>query len=352
MSSFPTEEELLEFSPGVILGIWKDDKPVYVKALGDANIFTGTPMKKDLHIRIGSVTKCYTATVVLYLARKGLIDLEKTAHYYFSRSELRKQGWFEYLPKDVTVGQLGNMTSGLYNYSESEEFLRRITRNPEEEFSANGLLSKYALNSCTENYFEPGKGWYYSNTNYLLLGLLAEVTSGKSIKELYKKIIFKPLNLEETSVAEFTEIPYPYANGYTYGYNDPKKKPFDVLRQVTHENPSWTNTAGYMISTIEDTRVFIKSYVTGTIIGKEMKEYRKTTFVNLINKKYGFGMLKIDDWCGHNGEIPGYQTVALHNSDLNITLVVMTNLDRNVVGLEVADVIAKKIIAYYDGKKC
>lgn len=340
-------DNLLKFAPGVLLGIWEGDEQIAMENIGACDIFTRKPIHKDMHFRVGSITKMFTATVVLYLAKKGYIDPSMTAYHYFSKCKSR-YSWLKYLPKEITIEQLGNMTSGLYNYTENPKFLKLLTENPSYEFTdMNSMLSEYALNCTTQNYFPPGKGWYYSNTNYILLGLLAEQVSGLSLEELYKRIVFDRLELKETSVAKGLELPCSYSQGYMFGYQD-DHPPESVLRQVTNDNPSWSNSAGYLISTLEDLRRFIKPYVTGSLIGREMKKYRDTTFVDMMLGEYGFGILNHEGWLGHNGQISGYQSCVFYSPKKDITFIVLTNLYSELSGQGPANNVAKLVIAALD----
>lgn len=99
-----------------------------------------------------------------------------------------------------------------------------------------------------------------------------------------------------------------------------------------------------MISTLRDLGKYIKPFATGKLIGREMEEYRKTTFGDVTEGEYGFGIGKIDDWLCHNGQIDGYQSAAFYSPERDISFVVLTNLYSDLSGKGPADIIAQEII--------
>lgn len=91
-------------------------------------------------------------------------------------------------------------------------------------------------------YFEAGKGWYYTNTNIVVLGLIAEHVTGQPMSKLYENIIFKPLDMKNTSVPVLNNMPDPKSEGYMYGYISRKDAPTSVIREVsTYYSPSWAS---------------------------------------------------------------------------------------------------------------
>src|SRR5437868_3888185 len=109
----PATSDLKKDAPGIILGIWQGNRELKVESVGISNIMTQKEMKKTNHMRIGSITKTFTSTVILNLAGKNIIDIEQTAYHYFSKDPTNEiLTWLKYLPKNITITQLGNMTSG------------------------------------------------------------------------------------------------------------------------------------------------------------------------------------------------------------------------------------------------
>lgn len=334
-NTWPPDHELVGEPYGVLAGIWKGDTLIHKIEYGVSDIVNHTPMKWDMHCRIGSVTKTFTCTIILMLVDQGLISLDHEARQYLP-----------FIPQGITVRQLGNMTSGLYNYSLDEQFNNTLDRSPltvwnHKELAMNGIRHP--------RLFPPGKGWSYSNTNTVLLGLIAEKVTGKTLNDLYQEMIFKRLGLKNTSLPSSNDntLPKPYSHGYMIGYNNEKNNVTRIIRDVTNDNSSWTWAAGGIISTIDDLKIYIKALGKGTLLGPKAKELRDNSFIELGLMDYGFGLFRMNnEWYGHNGQIPGYQTFAVYSPVKDITIVIMCNLFADSKGAEPADVIGKKIIDF------
>lgn len=145
--------------PGLVAGIWVPDKEInFVYATGVANFDNYSPMDENMLFRIGSITKTFTVTVLLELVDEGLIDLDDPLSKYlpdFPRGV------------EVTVEMLATMRSGIYNYTESEEFSFAMREDPEHFYLPKDLLAIAADNPY---YFEPGTDFYYSNSNAIIIG--------------------------------------------------------------------------------------------------------------------------------------------------------------------------------------
>lgn len=157
------DESLRDFNvPGVIVGIWSPEGQ-WIKAKGVSNLVTGEPMKTDNHFRIGSVTKTFIGTVVLKLVDEGKISLDASLASYLPEYNFPKANI-------ITVRMLGNMTSGIYNFSDNRDFyMNQIDKNFNINYEPDSLVKialKFPLN------FEPGTQYEYSNTNTILLGLI------------------------------------------------------------------------------------------------------------------------------------------------------------------------------------
>lgn len=334
----PSITDLKPNAPGIIVGIYQGERTLLEEEIGFADVMTSEPIARDMHFRVGSLTKTFTTTVILCLVDKGLLSLDDRVASFLNE-------W--HLPATLTVKHLGNMTSGLFNYSEDAGFLKALTDNPAREWTREQLLA-LALNGKNKHYFEPGKGWYYSNTNTVLLGLIAEKLTGKSIEELCTELVFTPLGLHSTSLATTSAMPYPFARGYMYGYVD-GRSPEGVFREVTENNPSWANAAGVGISTLDDLRRYIPAFVYGDLLSEKTQEERNATFVRRTVADYGFGLFRMyGHWYGHNGEIPGYQSFAVYSPLLEVTVIVLCNLHSEPAGVGPADLIGKEILAAFE----
>jgi D-alanyl-D-alanine carboxypeptidase len=254
----------------------------------------------------------------LKLVDEGKLSLDDSVVSYAQHNHLLSK-----LDARITIMQLGNMTSGIPDYINQPSFLVDLDHNPYRQFTDDELLT-YALKA--KHLFIPGKGWYYSNSNYVILGIIAQAVSGETMVQLYQRIIFDPLSMNCTSVAQGLDIPTPFSKGYVFGYNSENYGPDNAIRDATNFNPSMSSYAGNVISTLEDLRVYAPAFVNGTLISPHAKSLRDKSFVSTPRVKYGFGIGEYKGWFGHNGSIPGYQTVMYYNPEHDMTLVILSNL--------------------------
>ena len=315
--------------PGAIAAVRTPDG-TWVRSLGVANKASGQPMQADMHHRIGSVTKTFTATLLLQAAARGQISLDDTIDQYV-----------EGIPNgdEITLRQMADMSSGIASYTDNEQFQEDLFADPEAVWTPEELARIGIKDSPL---FDPGKGWHYSNTNYVLLGMVLEQVTGKPIERLYSKQIIKPLHLKETSFPDAADasIPEPYDHGYTLqGQSD--GEPVDA----TDWNPSWGWTAGGMISTVDDMLVYGRALGTGKgLLPREQQAERLTSFLyglppNSPEKAYGLGLVTVGGWLGHTGTQPGFNTTVYYHPQIHTTVVVEVNNDISVGRKTPADLI-------------
>ncbi|HEY1428779.1 MAG TPA: serine hydrolase domain-containing protein, partial [Candidatus Tumulicola sp.] len=305
-------------APGVIVGIYIPGRGTYDSAQGTANPATGEPMRIDDRMRIGSVTKTFTVTVLLQLVRKKLVALDDPVSKYVSN-----------VPggDSITLRMLANMTAGLFNYAADEKFARTLFDHPERSYAPEQTL-KVAFAHPPD--FAPGTGWNYSNTNTVLLGVILEKVTGKSMGELFRNYTFEPLGLTNTVwPSSSAEIPEPYAHGTFLNPFDEKKA------DATHWNPSWAFTAGEMISTLHDLKIWAKACATGAQLSPALQQQR-LAWVTLPPLKpgntYGLGIIDKSGWTGHEGSLPGYTSMSCYLPSEDATMIVLVNTDIHVDG--------------------
>ncbi len=303
--------------PGAIVGIWSRNEE-YVKAFGVASTATGSPMQLDFYSRIGSVTKTFTATAVLKLVDEGKVGLDDPIATYVDG-----------VPggEAITVRQLATMRSGLTDYTKVEGFEETVAADPRRDFPPAELLG-WAFTAPAQ--FVPGERFEYSNTNYVLLGLLVERVSGKPFGDYLAESILAPLKLERTAFPTGTQFPAPHAHGYTDSFED-GGPPLDAADWSS----SFTWAAGAMTSTLPDMRIWVPALATGALLSPELQRQRLQTTPQPggpADFGYGMGVFTVAGWIGHNGSVPGYQTVAVYLPERETTLVVMINTDIAVPG--------------------
>ncbi|MFY9490701.1 MAG: serine hydrolase domain-containing protein [Mycobacterium sp.] len=303
--------------PGAIVGVWSPERE-YVRAFGIADTTTGTPMKTDFFHRIGSVTKTFTATAVLQLAGDGRFGLDDPIGRYVDG-----------VPggESITVRQLAGMRSGLADYTRSDGFQAAVAANPRADFTPRQLLDwAFALPPVSP----PDAQVEYCNTNYILLGLLVEQVTGASFGDYLSEAILAPLGMAHTSFPTGTQFPEPHARGYTEPV-DGTGPPVDA----SGWSAGLTWAAGAMISTLEDMRIWLPVLASGSLLKPELQAERLHTRPEPgtpTDFGYGLGVFRVGGWIGHNGSVPGYQTVAVHLPEQQTTLVVMINTDIAVDG--------------------
>ncbi|MFF3846055.1 serine hydrolase domain-containing protein [Streptomyces sp. NPDC002328] len=302
--------------PGVSVGIWTPDGGEYVKSFGVADKDTGQKMTPDLYTRIGSETKTFTVTAVLQLVDEGRIGLDDTIDKYV-------QG----VPNGdkITLRQLAGMRSGLFNYSEDEDFFKALTSDPQRPFTPQQLLD-YSFKHPV--LFPPGEKFYYCNTNLILLGLVVEKMSGEPLAEYIQDRVLDPVGLKHTLFPTGNEFPSPHAQGYT------NQTATGKVENSTDWNPSWGWAAGAMISRLEDLRVWARTVATGQLpdggrlISPATQKQRLITPPTTIpGAGYGLGIFDVQGWIGHNGSLPGYESLTIYLPSARTTLVLVLNTD-------------------------
>ncbi len=305
--------------PGAIAAV-RTPEGMWVSTLGVANKASGKPMRAEMHHRIGSVTKTFTATLLLRADAEGRLSLDDTIDQYIKG-----------VPNgdEITLRQMANMSSGIASYTADKQWAKEALSHPKKVWKPEKLARIGIKDSPV---FDPGKGWQYSNTNYVLLGLVLEQVTGEPIGKLYQKEIIEPLHLRETSFpGADPSLPEPYDHGYTLQGQSNKK-----LADATHWSPSWSWTAGAMISTVDDLLLYGRALGTGEgLLPREQQAERLTSFLyglkpNTPERAYGLGLVDQRGWLGHTGEVPGYNTSLYYNAELHATMVVEVNSDVSV----------------------
>jgi CubicO group peptidase (beta-lactamase class C family) len=160
-------------------------------------------MRVEDHFRIGSITKTFTATLLLILADEKKLGLDDPVSKYVA-----------WVPNGdrITLRMLADMTAGLHSYTQDDAWVKVAFSNFGRVWTPRELVD-VGLRSPPD--FPPGQGWHYSNTNYVLLGMILEQVTGKKIQDSFAEKMFKPLKLTQTSWPVGAALPKPYAHGTT-----------------------------------------------------------------------------------------------------------------------------------------
>ncbi|WP_326653704.1 MULTISPECIES: serine hydrolase domain-containing protein [unclassified Streptomyces] len=312
--------------PGLNIGLWMPRCGVYEKSFGVADKQTGTPMKSDLYTRIGSVTKTFTVTGVLQLVDRGKVGLDDPISQYVSG-----------VPGGdvITVRQLAEMRSGLFNYTDDERWLAALRSDPHRSYTPRQLLDIAFRHPPT---FEPGAKWEYSNTNTTLLGMLVEKVSGQSLGDYLQEHVFTPLKLTDTSLPGDSAMPDPHAHGYT------NFTPTGAIADATNWNPSWAWAAGGIISDLDDLHTWVPALADGRLLTRKTQAERlRTLSIGIPGASYGLGILNFNGWLGHNGDLPGYESIAAQLPTEQASLVILINTDTDYKGKNLSTVIGNAV---------
>lgn len=283
--------------PGILAQVMENGKTSWKYAAGIADLKTGKKMQADYRFRIGSLSKTFIATVIMQLAGEKKLSLEDTVEKWLP-GVVQGNG---YDGNKVTIRQLLNHTSGLADTDDTltGDIIQKINKTyaPED-------IIKLGLSNKPE--FDPGSGWQYSNTNYVLLGMLVPKVTGKTYAEEIKQRIIKPLNLKDTfSPGTSKKIPGEHARGYNILPESTKRT------DVTEVSVTAGSAAGDMISSAYDLNRFFSALLGGKLLpAKQLKEML-TTIDTGAGMKYGLGIFEtmlpngVSVW-GHSGGTDGF----------------------------------------------
>ncbi|MCB0664105.1 MAG: beta-lactamase family protein, partial [Saprospiraceae bacterium] len=278
---------------------------------------TGTLITTDMVSGVGSVTKTITAACIMQLRGEGKLSLDDSLGKYLPS--------FPNVKPEITIRQLLNHTSGIYNYTDNPNLNTRISQNYARVWQPDEILNNFVLAQL----FNPGDNWAYSNTNYVLLGLIIEEITGESYEVAIRNRFFTPLNLEgiylypqETPVEVFVNL---WAD--LFGAGSPNDLAIFGISRAGLFSAGWA--AGAVISKPETIARWMKLLTDGDVIAQpELTDM--STFLPITNS-YGYG-LGLSRWrlpdnrfvFGHGGNII-YQSEVHAIPDLGISIAVLTN---------------------------
>lgn len=294
--------------------------------------FTSGTTKTNTLFQAGSITKSFTSTIILKLESEGRLNIDDPITYYLPQYTR----W-----RNVTIRQLLNHTSGIYNYTEAGTFNSIRKHRPQAWFTPEEIVR---IASSHPNYFFPGNGWKYSNTNYILAGMIIQKVTGQSMDAVMDHYLHERLNLLNTyyvSRLYSSDFMSRMAHGYNSNGHD-----------VTYDNMSWANTAGAIVSTTQDLLLWWRGLFQNKILPYE----QMTKMMSLvcerssphcrpgsaiphlsnasIGKGYGLGVIqsafgsgRIGSVWWHNGSTRGYKALVMWYPKSNIYMALTINKD-------------------------
>jgi D-alanyl-D-alanine carboxypeptidase len=320
-----------------------DPGPAIEIFAGETSIDGDIPVSGNTLFPIGSITKSFTSALILALEAEGKLDIDQTIG-----------DWLPLYPawKDVTIRQLLNMTSGLPNYTESPALGKLWVSDPDRHYTLQDLID-YVYPSETVDLPSPKERWFYSNTNYILAGMIAEKAAGMPYKQALEEKLFKPAGLIDIY---YEPLEYPatvterLSSGYfntheCLGYEEPDcKEPVLaplVGKDVSTDDMSWAAPAGGIISTPREISRWIRAVFAGKVLPPQQLEELKTLVSNKTGEPIGevtpddpqgfsLGLVRILDpdvgklWF-YKGETNGHRSAYLFSPEDDVLVAAATN---------------------------
>jgi D-alanyl-D-alanine carboxypeptidase len=301
--------------PGAI-GLARQGSQVTVTAKGLADVATQTPMAAGDRVRIGSLTKTFVATVVLQLAAGHVLSLGDTVARWLPGLVPGGAG--------ITLQELLQHTSGIYSYSSDPGFLQALAADPTRVWRPAELVR---IAVAHPPLFPPGTSFAYSNTDYVLLGLIIQAATGHPVGQQLQARIFTPLGLRDTYLPYANpHLRTPYAHGYLLGQPG-ATGPADS----TVVSPSWAGAAGGIVSTAADLARFSTALLSGKLLPAAQLQQMMSTIPAGQGVGYGLGVesepLSCGTAWGHQGSFFGYFSNAFTTAGDTSQAVVLVNAD-------------------------
>lgn len=289
----------------------KKGKVIFKKGYGLANMEWNIPNSADTKFRIGSITKQFTATLVLLLEQEGKINLQAKITDYLP--------WYRKDTGDkITVENLLKHTSGIPNYTAKADVMNDIALH---NYSPKEIAEKFLSDDLE---FEPGTKFSYSNSGYFLLGVIVEEITKRSFAENLKEKIFAPLAMKNSGIDSPFELIEKRAAGYEYGLEGYKNANFINMESATY-------SAGAIYSTVEDLNLWQNALYGDKLLSKKNKNLMFTpTFGNygyglFIGKSKPNGMSKEMTSIGHHGGISGFSALLIEFVETETTVILLDN---------------------------
>jgi D-alanyl-D-alanine carboxypeptidase len=311
--------------PGATLGVALADGESFGLAVGYSDRDAKTPMKPDDRMLAGSTGKTFAAATAMQLVKEGKISLDDKIENY-----LGKEPWFNRLPnaKDITIRMLMNHTSGLVRYEFKQEFTDYLTAHPMKVWTPEERLA-YLFDAKAP--FEAGKGWDYSDTNYIVLGMIMERVTGKVFYDEARRRFIKKFKLNGTIAQEGPVMP-----GVVQGYAGPSN-PFGGKDAMIENgkfvvNPQLEWTGGGWASTGHDLARWAKIIFEGKAYDPSLlPQVLEGVSAPMLGRDTKYGLCVIirntpaGVSYGHSGFFPGYNTDMMYFPDHKIAVAVQIN---------------------------
>jgi D-alanyl-D-alanine carboxypeptidase len=322
--------------PGAIMGVQRSDGSFWYGSSGVASLSSPVNMTTDLILKVGSVSKTFVATVVLQLTESSngsILKLTQTLGEWMPAIRALPDvpdNWS--VPsswESLTLWQLLNHTTGIIEYNYDTTF-----RNNYYLPAVPHVWQPYQLVDISAQYplaFKPGTQWLYSNTDYILLGMIVEAATGISIEDQVQQRVIAPLWLSSTYFPTTADFPEPHAQGYT----DQNGNGFlEASENVTSLDPSYSWAAGAIVTNIKDLLTWSVALARGDLLEAKTQAERMTWYPpdSPPLTGYGLGLSNEQGYIGHIGDILGYQAIIEYYEGNAIAVLINGEPPKQVAG--------------------
>ena len=307
--------------PGAVVAVRAPGEPLLLLTSGVMNAASQTPMAAGARFRIASVTKTMVAHVVLQLVDEGRLALSDPVATYLPGVVTNAAS--------ITVRQLLNHTSGVFDYTADSRFLADVAADPARAWTPAEILAVANRNPAV---FLPGAPqWSYSNTNYIVLGMLIEQRTGLALDAVLRARIFDPLGMSSSFLAMTLDTPAPFSRGYV--------RDGGLLDATTLFHPTVAWGAGGVVSNAPDLALWAEALAAGTGVSAALHTDRITPVPASFVDAYGLGVQTFQRWVGHYGEIAGYETMLFARPGVGTIVVLVNESTSGVASFRIFDAI-------------
>ncbi len=304
--------------PGMMMTVHDNENGYWSGAEGLSDLVSHISLQPCNITRVGSTVKTFTAVSIFLLQEDGLLSIDEPITNYLSADDIKglKNA------NQSTIKQLLQHSSGIFNYIQSAKFQTASLNDLTKTWQPDELI-EYARGK--DAYFSPGSDVQYSNTGYVLLGMIIEHITGKPFYEFFEDRIFKPLGLNFTQFAAKDPVPDGIISGYVDFYSN-----LNLINATTYSGWDYFTADGGLISNAHDLNLFFTKLLTGQIVSSSSLDEMMTWQAPKVQDSegfttyYGLGIFKIETDYGsaymHSGDAIGYYASMVYFPDEQVTI--------------------------------